>query len=190
MLQDLGWEFTPDVMVGVAGTVTTVCAVTLGLATYDSKIVHGHHLSHEEVMATLVRLGCIGLAERKSFPGLRAGARRCYFCRHRDPRANHGALPSERGRGERSGCAMGSALAHLGSTFDLLGLTTGDIRGKPGYRSNRLPMGRSRHGSLSRRLSYPLSILRAGALPQSSRAATTCAAVRAAIRKPLLEDCR
>ena len=37
MLQDLGWEFTPDVMVGVAGTVATVCAITLELATYDSK---------------------------------------------------------------------------------------------------------------------------------------------------------
>ena len=123
MLQDLGWEFTPDVMVGVAGTVATVCAITLELATYDSKVVHGHHLSHEDVMATIVKLGCLPLDERKRLPGLEARARRCYFCRHRDPRANHGALPSERSRGERPGCAMGSALAHFGSTFDLLDLT-------------------------------------------------------------------
>jgi exopolyphosphatase/guanosine-5'-triphosphate,3'-diphosphate pyrophosphatase len=72
MLQDLGWEFTPDVMVGVAGTVATVCAITLELATYDSKVVHGHHLSHEDVMATIVKLGCLPLDDRKRLPGLEA----------------------------------------------------------------------------------------------------------------------
>jgi exopolyphosphatase / guanosine-5'-triphosphate,3'-diphosphate pyrophosphatase len=69
-LQRLGWEFSPDTMVGIAGTVTTVCAVTLGLATYDSKIVHGHHLSHDDVMATIAKFGALPLAERKKLPGL------------------------------------------------------------------------------------------------------------------------
>jgi exopolyphosphatase/guanosine-5'-triphosphate,3'-diphosphate pyrophosphatase len=69
-LQRLGWEFSPDAMVGIAGTVTTVCAVTLGLTTYDSKIVHGHHLSHDDVMATISKFGALPLAERKKLPGL------------------------------------------------------------------------------------------------------------------------
>ena len=72
-LQELGWEFTPDVMVGIAGTVTTVCAVGLGLATYDPKIVHGHRLSQDEVIATIAKFGALALAERKQLPGLEAG---------------------------------------------------------------------------------------------------------------------
>ncbi len=72
-LQQLGWEFSPDAMIGIAGTVTTVCAVTLGLATYDSKIVHGHRLSHDDVMATIAKFGALPLAERKKLPGLQAG---------------------------------------------------------------------------------------------------------------------
>ncbi len=72
-LQQLGWEFSPDAMVGIAGTVTTVCAVTLGLATYDPSIVHGHRLSHDEVMATIAKFGALPLAERQKLPGLQTG---------------------------------------------------------------------------------------------------------------------
>ncbi len=71
-MQQVGWEFTPDVMVGIAGTVTTICAVALGLATYDPKIVHGHHLSHEDVIAAIAKFA-VPLAERKRLPGLEAG---------------------------------------------------------------------------------------------------------------------
>jgi exopolyphosphatase/guanosine-5'-triphosphate,3'-diphosphate pyrophosphatase len=71
-LQDLGWDFTPDVMVGIAGTVTTVCAVALGLAAYDPKIVHGHHLSHDDVIAAIAKFGAMPLTERKRLPGLEA----------------------------------------------------------------------------------------------------------------------
>jgi exopolyphosphatase / guanosine-5'-triphosphate,3'-diphosphate pyrophosphatase len=72
-LHQLGWEFTPDIMVGLAGTVTTVCAVALGLASYDPKIVHGHRLSNDDVMATIRKFGAVPLAERKRLPGLEAG---------------------------------------------------------------------------------------------------------------------
>jgi exopolyphosphatase/guanosine-5'-triphosphate,3'-diphosphate pyrophosphatase len=72
-LQDLGWDFTPDVMVGIAGTVTTVCSVALGMATYDSKIIHGHRLAHEQVVAAIAKFGALHLAERKQLPGLEAG---------------------------------------------------------------------------------------------------------------------
>jgi exopolyphosphatase / guanosine-5'-triphosphate,3'-diphosphate pyrophosphatase len=72
-LHDLGWEFTPDVMVGIAGTVTTVCAVTLAMSTYDPKIVHGHRLSHDDVIATIAKFGALPLAERMHLPGLEPG---------------------------------------------------------------------------------------------------------------------
>jgi exopolyphosphatase/guanosine-5'-triphosphate,3'-diphosphate pyrophosphatase len=71
-LQQLGWKFTPDMMVGIAGTVTTVCAVSLGLATYDPAIVHGYHLSHGGVIRTIAKFGALPLAERKQLPGLQA----------------------------------------------------------------------------------------------------------------------
>jgi exopolyphosphatase / guanosine-5'-triphosphate,3'-diphosphate pyrophosphatase len=72
-LQRLDWDFRPDLMVGIAGTVTTVCAIVLGLATYDSKIVHGHRLSQDEVIATIAKLGALPLAERKQLSGLEPG---------------------------------------------------------------------------------------------------------------------
>jgi len=71
-LRQLGWEFTPGVMVGIAGTVTTICAVALGLATYDARIVHGHRLSHQNVIAAIGKFGALPLAERKRLPGLEA----------------------------------------------------------------------------------------------------------------------
>jgi exopolyphosphatase / guanosine-5'-triphosphate,3'-diphosphate pyrophosphatase len=72
-LQELGWDFIPDVMVGIAGTVTTVCAVALGLQRYDAAVVHGHHLSRSEVLRAIGTFGALPLAERKKLPGLQEG---------------------------------------------------------------------------------------------------------------------
>ncbi|MGA2411317.1 MAG: Ppx/GppA family phosphatase, partial [Candidatus Binataceae bacterium] len=72
-LQALRWTYQPDTMVGIAGTVTTIAAVALGLQTYDSNIVHGHHLTHDEVTKTLLKLASMPLAERKKLPGLEEG---------------------------------------------------------------------------------------------------------------------
>lgn len=69
-LDHLGWLYRPDALVGIAGTVTTVCAVALGLEGYDSSIVHGHVLSREEVSRTVKRFGELPLAERKKLKGL------------------------------------------------------------------------------------------------------------------------
>ncbi len=68
-----GWDFAPDILVGIAGTVTTVCAVALGLETYDPARVHGHVLSREEVSRTLARFGELPLAERRKLKGLEEG---------------------------------------------------------------------------------------------------------------------
>jgi exopolyphosphatase/guanosine-5'-triphosphate,3'-diphosphate pyrophosphatase len=72
-LASLRWNFTPDTMVGIAGTVTTVCAVALGLAQYDADRVHGYQLAHSDVLRVLGLLGSVPLEERKQLPGVEPG---------------------------------------------------------------------------------------------------------------------
>lgn len=57
-------------LVGVAGTVTTLAAIELGLDDYDSARVHGHTLSLESVSALADRLAILTLEERRALPGL------------------------------------------------------------------------------------------------------------------------
>jgi exopolyphosphatase/guanosine-5'-triphosphate,3'-diphosphate pyrophosphatase len=56
--------------IGVAGTVTSLAALDLGLVEYDSDRVHGHRLSDAAVQAQLDRLAALPLAERREVPGL------------------------------------------------------------------------------------------------------------------------
>jgi exopolyphosphatase/guanosine-5'-triphosphate,3'-diphosphate pyrophosphatase len=56
--------------VGVAGTVTTLAALDLGLAEYDPERVHGHRVSASAVDEQLNRLAALPLAERRNVPGL------------------------------------------------------------------------------------------------------------------------
>ncbi len=72
-LNALRWNFVPDVMVGTAGTVTTVCAVALKLDSYNPALVHGHRLSKEDVASVLRQFGAVPLEERKKIPGLIEG---------------------------------------------------------------------------------------------------------------------
>ena len=72
-LASLRWNFTPDAMVGIAGTVTTVCAVALGLAPYDADRVHGYQLAHDDVRRVLAQLGSVPLEARKQIPGVEPG---------------------------------------------------------------------------------------------------------------------
>jgi exopolyphosphatase / guanosine-5'-triphosphate,3'-diphosphate pyrophosphatase len=72
-LAGLGWNFRPEVMVGIAGTVTTICAVVLGMTAYDAAIVHGHVLTRAEVERALAMFGSRALDERRKLPGLVEG---------------------------------------------------------------------------------------------------------------------
>ena len=56
--------------IGVAGTVTSLAALDLGLVEYDSERVHGHRLGARAVQAQLERLAALPLAERREVPGL------------------------------------------------------------------------------------------------------------------------
>ena len=57
-------------LVGVAGTVTTLKALELGLARYEASLVHGAVLTLSTVETLCKELSALSLAERKQLPGL------------------------------------------------------------------------------------------------------------------------
>lgn len=69
-----GWRSeTAPVVVGVAGTVTTLAAYSLGIAPYDANRVHGARLGAAAVAAARAELARLPLAERRRIPGLDPG---------------------------------------------------------------------------------------------------------------------
>ena len=63
-------ELTARRAIGVAGTITSLAALDLGLVEYDRDRVHGHRLGDAAVEAQLERLAARPLAERRRVPGL------------------------------------------------------------------------------------------------------------------------
>ncbi len=63
-------ELEPAAAIGVAGTITTIAALDLGLAEYDRDRVHGHVLTREGARAQLARLAALPLEERRRVPAL------------------------------------------------------------------------------------------------------------------------
>ena len=59
--------------IGVAGTVTTLATLDLGLAEYDPERTHGHRISRASVERELERLAALPLAERLRVPGIEPG---------------------------------------------------------------------------------------------------------------------
>ena len=57
-------EADPERAVGVAGTVTTIAALDLGLAEYDPDRIHGHVVSREAVAKQTARLAALTVEER------------------------------------------------------------------------------------------------------------------------------
>jgi exopolyphosphatase/guanosine-5'-triphosphate,3'-diphosphate pyrophosphatase len=68
--RDMLPELSPTAAIGVAGTITTLAALDLGLAEYDRKRVHGHFLMREGARAQLERLAALPLEERRRVPAL------------------------------------------------------------------------------------------------------------------------
>jgi len=56
--------------VGIAGTITTLVAVDLGLRSYDASRVHGARMSTERIGELAGELSRMPLAERRNVPGL------------------------------------------------------------------------------------------------------------------------
>jgi exopolyphosphatase / guanosine-5'-triphosphate,3'-diphosphate pyrophosphatase len=63
-------DLWPSSTVGVAGTVTTLAALDLGLEEYDRERVHGHVLTRDAVELQLARLASLPLDERRRLPAL------------------------------------------------------------------------------------------------------------------------
>jgi exopolyphosphatase/guanosine-5'-triphosphate,3'-diphosphate pyrophosphatase len=64
----------PDsVLVGTAGTITTLAVIDLGLAHYDPDRVNGHLLSRARISSLLEELASLPLARRQAVPGLEPG---------------------------------------------------------------------------------------------------------------------
>jgi exopolyphosphatase / guanosine-5'-triphosphate,3'-diphosphate pyrophosphatase len=61
---------SPRSAIGVAGTVTTLAALDLGLDVYDRKRVDGHVLTLDGARAQLARLAALRLAQRREVPAL------------------------------------------------------------------------------------------------------------------------
>jgi exopolyphosphatase/guanosine-5'-triphosphate,3'-diphosphate pyrophosphatase len=59
--------------IGVAGTVTTLATLDLGLAEYDPERTHGHRIPREALERELERLAGMTLAERLDVPGIEPG---------------------------------------------------------------------------------------------------------------------
>jgi exopolyphosphatase / guanosine-5'-triphosphate,3'-diphosphate pyrophosphatase len=57
-------------LVGVAGTVTTLCAVEQALPVYDAEKVHGASLGLAQVEALLARLAALPVKARAALPGM------------------------------------------------------------------------------------------------------------------------
>jgi exopolyphosphatase/guanosine-5'-triphosphate,3'-diphosphate pyrophosphatase len=63
-------ELQPRAATGVAGTVTTLAALDLGLQEYDRARVHGHRLTTRAARTQLERLAATPLEERRRIPAL------------------------------------------------------------------------------------------------------------------------
>lgn len=63
----------PGRLVGTAGTATTLAALDLGLAAYDSTRVQGHTLSRGAVEGLLARLAALDVHQRAALPCLEPG---------------------------------------------------------------------------------------------------------------------
>jgi exopolyphosphatase/guanosine-5'-triphosphate,3'-diphosphate pyrophosphatase len=66
-------DAAPARFVGVAGTVTSLAAIRLGLEHYDTELVHGSELTREDVVGLYRRLAGMSLAEREALPALPPG---------------------------------------------------------------------------------------------------------------------
>jgi exopolyphosphatase/guanosine-5'-triphosphate,3'-diphosphate pyrophosphatase len=69
-VRDLLPDWPVEAAIGVAGTVTSLAALDLGLVDYDPERVHGHVLTAPAVDEQLRRLAALTLEKRRRVPGL------------------------------------------------------------------------------------------------------------------------
>jgi exopolyphosphatase / guanosine-5'-triphosphate,3'-diphosphate pyrophosphatase len=64
---------TGTVPIGIAGTMTTLAAVSLGLSVYDAARIHRHSMARDEIWRVMDLLGSMNLESRRGVPGLDPG---------------------------------------------------------------------------------------------------------------------
>jgi exopolyphosphatase/guanosine-5'-triphosphate,3'-diphosphate pyrophosphatase len=69
-LRAVPFAHQPTTLVGVAGTVTSLAAMALALASYDPTRVHGHRLSRTDLGREIARLSAAAQPEREQMIGL------------------------------------------------------------------------------------------------------------------------
>jgi exopolyphosphatase/guanosine-5'-triphosphate,3'-diphosphate pyrophosphatase len=72
-VRDLLPELEASTAIGVAGTVTTLAGLDLGLDAYDPERTHGHVISRDAVESWLARLARMTVAERLELPAIEPG---------------------------------------------------------------------------------------------------------------------
>jgi exopolyphosphatase/guanosine-5'-triphosphate,3'-diphosphate pyrophosphatase len=60
----------PVTLIGIAGTVTTLAAMSLDLVSYDPDLVHGHRMTLAALDQQIARLRTANQAQREQMPGL------------------------------------------------------------------------------------------------------------------------
>jgi exopolyphosphatase/guanosine-5'-triphosphate,3'-diphosphate pyrophosphatase len=70
LLEPVPFPAPPITFAGIAGTVTTLAAMSLGLASYDPQIVHGHRLTLPALDREITRLAVSTQSEREKMAGL------------------------------------------------------------------------------------------------------------------------
>ena len=70
-------DVRPGALIGVAGTVTTLAALHLGLDEEDPELIHGHRLPAAWVEEELTRLAALTVEELAAQPGVHPPARPC-----------------------------------------------------------------------------------------------------------------
>ena len=72
-LLDASTDFSVAIAIGVAGTVSALAGLDLGLTEWDPDAIHGHRMTAAAVERELERLAALPLAERREVPGLEPG---------------------------------------------------------------------------------------------------------------------
>jgi exopolyphosphatase / guanosine-5'-triphosphate,3'-diphosphate pyrophosphatase len=70
LLAPVPFPTEPATLIGVAGTVTTLAAMSLDLKSYDPTLVHGHRMTLPALDAQIARLRAAKQAEREQMAGL------------------------------------------------------------------------------------------------------------------------
>ncbi|GAB1534949.1 exopolyphosphatase [Geovibrio sp. ADMFC3] len=66
-------DFQPELLIGSAGTPTTLAAIDLGMTTYDWKKINGYPLKKSRIEQIFSRLCSLSSEERLSIPGMEKG---------------------------------------------------------------------------------------------------------------------